>query len=47
VVIHLYAQLGPAPTSTKAFAATGLLAYVMLATAAAWVERRAVARPAP
>ncbi len=45
VVVHLYAQLGPTPASAKAFAATGLLGYVVLAAAAAWVERRAVARP--
>ena len=45
LVIHLYSQLAPAPPSEKAFAATGLLAYVLLAAAAAWVERRAVARP--
>jgi hypothetical protein len=41
-VAQLYSHFGPTPTSPEAFAATGLTAYIVLAAAAAWVERRAV-----
>lgn len=44
-VVQVISQLGATPTSPQAFAATGLAAYVVLAGAAAWVERRAVVRP--
>ena len=42
VVLQLYSQLGPAPTSPEAFAASALVLYVALAALAAWVEKRAV-----
>ena len=45
-ILQLYSQFGPAVTSARAFAATALAAYVVLAAVAGWVERRAVA-PAP
>jgi hypothetical protein len=47
-VIQLYSHFGPTPTSSEAFAVTGLSAYIVLAAVAGWVERRAVVRqPAP
>jgi hypothetical protein len=42
-VLHLGNILGPTPPSPEAFAIAALAGYVLLAAAAAWVEKRAVA----
>jgi hypothetical protein len=44
VIVQLISQFGPPPTSPEAFAVTALVAYVVLAALAGWVERRALSR---
>ena len=46
VVVHLGSTFGPSPSSPEAFAVTALVAYVLFAALAAWVERRAVVQHA-
>lgn len=43
-IVQLISQFGPPPTSPDAFAVTALVAYVVLAALAGWVERRALSR---
>jgi len=45
-VLHVASLFTPLPSSPNGFAVTALAAYVGLTALAAWVERRAVARPA-
>jgi hypothetical protein len=40
VVLQAYTTFGPTPTSTTAFAITGLVAYVLFIVLAHWVERK-------
>jgi hypothetical protein len=40
VILQVYSTFGPTPTSTTAFAITGLVAYVLLIVGAHWVERK-------
>jgi hypothetical protein len=45
-LFQVYGNFGPTPTSPEAFAISALAGYVLLAAAAAWVERRAVGKHA-
>jgi hypothetical protein len=40
VILQVYSTFGPTPTSTTAFAITGLVAYVLFIVLAHWVERK-------
>jgi hypothetical protein len=40
VILQVYSTFGPTPTSTIAFAITGLVAYVLFIVLAHWVERK-------
>jgi hypothetical protein len=43
-IVQIISHFGPTPTSPEAFAVTALVAYVVLAALAGWVERRALSR---